>query len=62
MCHIGVFREDIDKKCLLYEKEDNGIEHVINNFKKLKKERNELMPELNKLDVETKNKTLLKAF
>ena len=62
MCHRGAFREDINKKCLLCEKEDNGIEHVINNCKKLKKERNELITELNKLDIETKNKTLLKAI
>ena len=38
------------------------IEHVINNCKKLEKERNELITELNKLDIETKNKTLLKAI
>ena len=62
MCHRGAFREDINKKCLLCEKEDNGIEHVINNCKKLSKERNELITELNKLDAETKNKTLLKAI
>ena len=62
MCHRGAFREDINKKCLLCEKEDNGIEHVINNCKKFKKERNELISELKKLDVETKNKTLFKAI
>ena len=62
MCHRGAFREDINKKCLLCEKEDNGIEHVINNCKKLKKERNDLITELNKLDANTKNKTLLKVI
>ena len=62
MCHRGAFREDINEKCLLCETEDNGIEHVINNCKKLEKERNELITELNKLDAETKNKTLLKAI
>ena len=62
MCHRRAFREDINKKYLLCEKEDNGIEHVINNCKKLKKERNELITELNKLDANTKNKTLLKAI
>ena len=62
MCHRGAFREDINEKCLLCEKEDNGIEHVINNCNKLKKERNELITELNKLDAETKNKTLLKVI
>ena len=62
MCHRGAFRKDINEKCLLCETEDNGIEHVINNCKKLEKERNELITELNKLDAETKNKTLLKAI
>ena len=62
MCHRGAFREDINKKCLLCEKEDNGIEHVINNCNKLKKERNDLITELNKLDANTKNKTLLKVI
>ena len=57
MCHRGAFREDINKKCLLY-----GIEHVINNCNKLKKERNDLITELNKLDANTKNKTLLKVI
>jgi len=62
MCHRGAFREDINEKCLLCKTEDNGIEHVINNCKKLEKERNELVTELNKLDAETKNKTLLKTI
>ena len=62
MCHRGAFRKDINEKCLLCEKEDNGIKDVINNCKKFKKERNELITELNKLEVETKNKTLLKAI
>ena len=61
MCHRGAFREDTNKKCLLRKKEDNGIEHVINNCNKLKKERNELITELNKLDAETKNKTIIKV-
>ena len=38
VCHRGAFREDMDAKCVLCEKEDNGIEHVINkcgkNYKK----------------------------
>ena len=33
MCHRGAFREDINKKCLLCEKDNNGIEHVINECK-----------------------------
>ena len=40
MCHRGAFRKDINEKCLLCEKEDNGIERVINNWKRLKKEMN----------------------
>ena len=62
MCHRGVFRKDINEKCAFFETEDNGIEHVMNNCKNLEKERIELIKELNKLDVETKNKTLLKAI
>ena len=62
MCHRGAFRKDINEKCLLCETEENWIEHVINNCKKLEKGRNELITELNKLDAETKNKTLLKAI
>ena len=46
MYHRGAFRKDINEKCLLCETEDNGIEHVINNCKKLEKERNELITEL----------------
>ena len=62
MCHRGAFRKDINEKCLLCETEDNGIEHVINNCKKLKKKRNELINELNKLDVEKKIKNYLKQL
>ena len=40
MCHRRAFRKDINEKCLLCEKEDNGIERVINNCKILKKEMN----------------------
>ena len=29
MYHIGCFREDIYKKCVLYKKEGNNIKHVI---------------------------------
>ena len=59
MCHRGDFREDINEKCLLCEKDDNGIEHVINEYEKLEKERKNLILELNKLDDKIKNKTLL---
>ena len=33
MCHRRAFRKDINEKCLLCEKEDNGIERVINIVK-----------------------------
>ena len=33
MCHRRAFRKDINEKCLLFEKEDNGIERVINIVK-----------------------------
>ena len=56
MCHRGAFRKNINEKCKLCNKENNGIEHVINESEKLQKERNDLITELNKLDVETKNK------
>jgi hypothetical protein len=62
MCHRGAFREDINKKCLLCEKDNNGIEHVINECEKLEKERKNLIVELNKLDVIIKNKTLLESI
>ena len=62
MCHRGAFREDINKKCLLCEKDNNGIEHVINECEKLEKERKNLIVELNKLDDKIKNKTLLESI
>ena len=40
MCHRGSFREDINKKCILCKNADNGIKHVINEYEKLKTERN----------------------
>ena len=62
MCHRGAFREDIIKKCVYSKTEDNEIEHVINNYIKFKKVREELMHKLNKLDGNTKNKTLLEII
>jgi len=57
LCHRGAFREDIIKKCVYSKTEDNEIEHVINNYIKFKKVREELIDKLNKLDANTKNKT-----
>ena len=54
MCHRGAFRKDINEKCLLCKTEDNGIEHVINNYIKFKKVRVELIDKLNRLDANTK--------
>ena len=62
MCHRGVLQKDIKEKYNLCNKENNWIEHWINEFEKLQKERKNLITELNKLDEETKNKTLLKAI
>ena len=38
MCHRGAFREDINKKCLLCEKEDIGIDELKNKIKQAKAE------------------------
>ena len=62
MCHRGAFWEDIIKKCVFCKTEDNGIEHVTNNCIKFKKVREELIDKLNKLDANTKNKTLLEII
>ena len=62
MCQRGAFRKDINEKCLLCDKENTGIKHVINDCEKLKKERNNLVIELNKLDNKIKNKTLLESI
>ena len=62
MRHRGAFREDIIKKCIFCKTEDNGIEHVTNNCIKFKKVREELINKLNKLDANTKNKTLLEII
>jgi hypothetical protein len=62
MCHRGAFRKDIIEKCIFGKTEDNGIEHVTNNCIKLEKVREELIDKLNKLDANTKNKTLLEII
>ena len=43
MCHRGSFREDINKKCILCKKADNGLKHVVNECECLKEERKELI-------------------
>ena len=62
MGHKGDFREDINEKWLLCEKDNNRIEHVINEFEKLEKERKNLIIELSKLDDKIRNKTLLESI
>ena len=62
MCHRGAFRNDIIEKCVFCKIEGNGIEHVINNCIKFKKEREEIINKLNHLDVKTKNITLLEII
>ena len=62
MCHRGVFRENIIEKCVLCKTEDNGIEHITNNCIKFKKVREEFIDKLNKLDTNTKYKTLLEII
>ena len=62
MCHRGSFKEDINKKFLLCEKDNNGIEQVKNECEKLEKERKNLIVELNKLDDKIRNKTLLELI
>ena len=62
MCHRRDFREDIIEKSVFYKAEDNEIEYVTNNCIKFKKVREELIDKLNKLDDNTKNKTLLEII
>ena len=62
MCLRGAFRGDIIEKCVFCKTEDNGIEHVTNNCIKFKKVREELIDKFNKLDANTKNKTLLEII
>ena len=61
MCHRGSFREDINEKCILYGYPENSIEHVVNDCKKLSRERRKLLEELNKID-NNNYKELLKAI
>ena len=39
MYHSGLFREDINKKCVLFKDADNGIKHIIYECNILKNER-----------------------
>ena len=61
MCHKDSFREEINEKCLLYEYPENSIEHIVNKFKKLSRERRKLFENLNKIN-NTNYKELLKII
>ena len=56
------FSEDINKKCLLCEKDKNGIKNVINEYEKLEEEIKNLIVEFNKLNDKIRNKTLLESI
>ena len=36
MCYRGSFREDINEKCILCKNAYNGINHLINEYEKIK--------------------------
>ena len=55
----GAFRNDINDKCILCKIHENSQEHVINDCTITEKLRLKLIKELNELDNESKNKTLL---
>ena len=61
MCHRGSFREDIYKKCVQCKDADNGLEHVVNEYAKLKNERMQLLKDLNNIN-NRKNTEILKAM
>ena len=61
MCHRGSFREDINKKWILCKNADNGIKHVIDEWEKLKTERNILLGEINEI-TNTNYEELLKSI
>ena len=58
----GVFRNDINDKCILCKDSEHSQEHVVNECTKTKKLRTELTKGLNDLDNATKNKTLLESI
>ena len=61
MCHRGFFREDINKKCILCKDADNGLKHVVNECDELKREREIVLNELNRIN-NTKFDKLLDAI
>ena len=59
MCHRGSFREDIYKKCVLCQKKENNIKHVVNECEIMKELRDKLKNVLEGLDRKTINLNLL---
>ena len=50
MCQMGFFREDINKKSLLFKKTDNGFKHVLNEYEELKRESEVVLDKLYRID------------
>ena len=46
MCHRG---EDVNNKCVLCKNTYNGLKHVVNECEELKREREIVLNELNKI-------------
>ena len=61
MCHLGSFRDDIYKKCVLYKDANNRLKHDVNECAKLKNERKLLLKDLNNVN-KRKDTELLKAI
>ena len=57
---MGFFREDINKKSLLFKKTDNGFKHVLNECEELKGESEVVLDELYRIDIN--NVELLSAI
>ena len=57
----GTFREDINRKNILFKEANNGMKLVINKCENLRKERNKLLNKLNEIN-NTNYDELLKAI
>ena len=56
---MGFFREDINKKSLLFKKTDNGFKHVLNESEELKGESEVVFDELYRINNNNNNVELL---
>ena len=61
ICQRGTFREDINRKNILFKEANNGMKLVINKCENLRKERNKLLNKLNEIN-NTNYDELLKAI